>query len=297
MSGLPVVYIIILNWNGWQDTLACVESCRNLSWSNFRILVVDNASSDGSEEILRSQLTDVEIIQSGANLGFAGGNNVGIRKALSSGADYVWLLNNDTVVDTEALSSLVNAMEGDKSVGIAGSKIYYLSDPQRIWSAGGFWDKGKLRLRQRGSNQLEKKQFENLCVIGSINGCSMLVRASLIREIGLLDESYFLYWEDTEWCARAKEFGYKILYVPFSKIWHKVSAKAGSGSFLLYYYSTRNGFRFLKKRDFFLIPYFAFYTYMSAARYLIKGNVNPLKGYFFGLYDFIFGRDGQRKTN
>src|SRR5664279_2479168 len=99
-----LTYIILLNWNGWQDTIACVESCRKLSYPNFRILIVDNGSTDNSEAILRERLPDIELLQTGANLGFAGGNNVGIRHALAQGADYVWLLNNDTVVDAEALS-------------------------------------------------------------------------------------------------------------------------------------------------------------------------------------------------
>ena len=116
---------MILNWNGWEQTLDCVESCRRLTWSNFRILVVHNASSDGSEEILRERLPDIEIIQSGSNLGFAGGCNVGIRRAIENSADYIWLLNNDTIVDAEALSVLVAALENDPAAGFAGSKIYF----------------------------------------------------------------------------------------------------------------------------------------------------------------------------
>jgi len=127
----PLVHIIIVNWNGWRDTLDCIETCRKLTWPNYSIVVVDNASSDGSEENLRRHLEEMDIIQSGANLGFGGGCNIGIRQALERGADYVWLLNNDAVADPQALTILVEAMENDKAVGIAGSKIYYHNEPER----------------------------------------------------------------------------------------------------------------------------------------------------------------------
>ncbi len=126
----PMVYIILLNWNGWKDTVECVESCRKLSYPDVRIVIVDNGSTDGSETRLRERFPDLELIQTGANLGFAGGNNVGIRYALEKGAEYVWLLNNDTIADAEALSALVQAAEDDQTVGMVGSKIVYHDDPR-----------------------------------------------------------------------------------------------------------------------------------------------------------------------
>jgi GT2 family glycosyltransferase len=296
-SRIPLVYIIILNWNGWHDTVACVESCRKLTWRNYRILVVDNASSDGSEEILRKRLADVEIIQTGANLGFAGGNNVGIRHALDSGGDYVWLLNNDAEAAPEALTALVEEMEREPSAGIAGSKIYFHDDPRRIWFAGGSWEKGRLRLRHRGANRLDEGQYDEGGEIGSVSGCSMLVRSAAIREIGLMEESYFLYWEDTEWCARGREKGYRVLFVPASHIWHKVSASAGQGSFSQHYYSTRNGFRFLWEHDSLLLPRFALYNILFGIKSLVMGSAQPLRGFVSGLIGFIQGKSGERRPN
>lgn len=294
MNRHPFVFIIILNWNGWRDTLACVESCRKLTWPNFRVVVVDNDSTDGSEGHLRQHLQDVEIIQSGANLGFAGGNNIGIRHALALGADYVWLLNNDAEADSEALTMLVETMEREPSAGIAGSKIYYYNDPRRIWFAGGAWEKGWLRIRQRGANQLDMGQFDEVGEIGSVTGCSMLVRSATIREIGLMAEGYFLYWEDIEWCARAREKGYKVLFVPASQIWHKVSVSTGQGSFLQYYYSMRNGLLFLRQHDPFLLPAFALYNILFGIKSLLVGNVQPLQGVAYGIIDFVRGRLGPR---
>lgn len=292
MTRTPLVFIIILNWNGWQDTVACVESCRRLTWPNFRIVIVDNGSTDGSEDFLRRQLPGEEIIQAGANLGFAGGNNVGIRGALEAGANYVWLLNNDAVADPEALTMLVEAMEGESAVGITGSKIYYRDDPRRIWFAGGMWEKGRLRPRHRGANKLDEGQFDETCEVGSVSGCSMLVRAAAIRDIGLMEESYFLYWEDTEWCARAQAEGYKVLFVPGSRIWHKVSSSAGRSSFSQYYYSIRNGFYFLREYNAFLMPVFAAYNLSVGLKCLVLGNVQPLRGLIRGFFAFMWSDKG-----
>jgi GT2 family glycosyltransferase len=292
VSPVPSVSIIILNWNGWRDTLACVESCQRLTWPNFQIVVVDNASTDGSEEQLRQSLSGVEIIQSGANLGFSGGNNVGIRRALESGVDYVWLLNNDAVADPQALTILVEAMENDPDIGIAGSKIYYYDEPLKIWSAGGMWKKGRLHWRQRGANQLDEGQFDEPCGVGSVSGCSMLVRTTAIKKIGLMDEGYFLYWEDTEWCARARAGGYKVLLLPGSLVRHKVSVSTRQSSFPQYYYYTRNGFSFLREHDPCLLPVFAFYNVLVGLKSLLVGNAQPLKGLVHGCIDFVLGKKG-----
>jgi len=290
------VYIIILNWNGWLDTLACVESCCKLTWPNFRILVVDNGSTDGSEKKLRARLQNVKILQSGSNLGFSGGNNLGIRIAIESGAKYVWLLNNDAVVDPDALAALMNAMLREPSAAIAGSKIYFHDDPQRIWSAGGRWRKGGLALRMRGAFQPDQGQFDKPCAIGSVSGCSMLVRIEALTRIGLLKEEYFLYWEDIEWCARAQEAGYKVLFVPESKVWHRGSASTVDGSFLQFYYSTRNGFFFLHEYDPYLLPILVFYSILFILKSLLGGNSMPLRGFCHGLTDYLKEKTGPQTT-
>src|SRR6056297_688817 len=131
------VYIVILNWNNFQETIDCVESCKKLTYSNFKILLVDNGSTDGSEDILKKEFPGIPLIQTGENLGYSGGNNAGIRHALEQGADYIWLLNNDTVVDPQCLAKMVQTAESSNQIGMVGSKIFYHHSPDILWYAGG----------------------------------------------------------------------------------------------------------------------------------------------------------------
>jgi GT2 family glycosyltransferase len=236
---------------------------------------------------------DVKFIQSGANLGFAGGNNVGIHFAMEQGADYIWLLNNDAVADPLALSALIEALETNPAAAIAGSKIYYRDDPQRIWSAGGSWSKGNLRLRQRGAGQIDTGQFDQPCPVDSVSGCSLLIRVSEIEKIGLLDESYFLYWEDIDWCARAEAAGCRVLYVPNSQVWHWVSASAAQRSRLQYYYYTRNGLTFCSRHDRRSLPLLLLYTGADAVIGLTWGNTDMMAGFCLGITDFLRGCHGR----
>lgn len=244
-----LVCIIILNWNGCHDTIECVESCRNLSYPNFRILIVDNGSTDGSEAILRERFSGVDIIQTGANLGFAGGNNVGIHHALANGADFVWLLNNDTTVDAEALLSLVQVAESDKNVGMVGSKIVYHENTRLLWYSGAVLDPERpYRLHHQGLNEDDRGQFDAACETGYITGCSLLARKEMIDGIGLLDDGLFLYFEDADWSARARAAGWKLVYCPGSLVFHRVSLSVGgAASPTLLYYTARNRLYFVKR--------------------------------------------------
>lgn len=244
-----LVSIIILNWNGWQDTIECVESCRKLDYSNTRILIVDNGSTDSSEAILRERFPDIEIIQTGTNLGFAGGNNAGIRYALAQNADYVWLLNNDTVVDAEALSALVRVAEDDKTVGMVGSKIVYHDNPRLLWYAGAVLDsESPYRMHHKGLGEVDSGQYNELEETGFVTGCSLLANQKMITEIGLIYEGFFLYFEDSDWNIRAQKAGWKLIYCPTSLVYHKVSSSmGGSESPLLRYYYSRNFLYFVNR--------------------------------------------------
>jgi len=247
MVKLPQVTIIVLNWNGLNDTLDCLESLGQLDYQNYEAVVVDNGSVDGSVLVIRERFPGVTIIENGENLGYAGGNNVGLRYAMAQGADYALLLNNDTVVDPAFLRILVDAVEAEPAVGIAGPTICYHERPDVIWSAGGSidWQRGSTRMV--GLDERDEGQFgAEPRTVDFVTGCAILVRRTVMEQVGLLDERFFAYYEETEWCVRVARAGYKILHVPLAQIWHKISPSAQADSPLVHYYMTRNRLLFLK---------------------------------------------------
>jgi GT2 family glycosyltransferase len=295
VSSSLLVYILLLNWNGWKDTVSCVDSCQSLLGCNFRLLIVDNASSDGSEKILRQRFPDIELIQSGANLGFAGGNNVGIRHALERGADYIWLLNNDTVVDPSALSCLVETMERDHTIGMVGSKILYFGTPDTIWYAGADLDpRTPYRSCHRGLNQLDRGQFDEPGETGYVTGCSLLVRRKVVEMVGVLEENMFLYYEDTDWSARARHAGWKLFYAPSSVVFHKASASmGGTESPRMSYYLARNLLYFVRRNyPGTLLRTLWFDFFQNIAVMAKKGRWRAAGFACRGIFDFFRGRFG-----
>lgn len=295
VNQVPLVYIVLLNWNGWQDTVECVESCKKLSYRNVRILIVDNGSTDGSIEELYRHLPDIELIRTGENLGFAGGNNVGIRHALEHGADYVWLLNNDTVVDFDALSALVNVAENDRKIGMVGSKISYYDNQRLLWYAGGVLDPAlPYRSGHRGLKEEDRGQYDEAGETGYVTGCSLLARREMIEEVGLLDEGFFLYFEDADWNAWAKRVGWTVLYAPLSVVLHKVSSSIGGAeSPRMRYYLARNLLYFIRKSyPSSLVKAFWFDLFENVIVMVKKGRPAAARWALRGIVDFLLGRTG-----
>ncbi|MBL8157027.1 MAG: glycosyltransferase family 2 protein [Anaerolineae bacterium] len=244
----PAVSIIVLNYNGREDTLACLRSLEHLTYANVKVIVVDNASSDGSVEAIRAAHPRMTLIDTGANLGFTGGNNIGIRRALDEGADYVMLLNNDTVVAPDFVDLLVEAMQHDPTLGVVGPMIYYYSAPDTIWSAGGEIDWKQGTTRMIGLNEPDQSQFGlSPRLVDFISGCALMASRAVWEKAGLLDDKFFMYYEETEWCVRAGRAGYKLALIPSSMIWHKISIEARAASPRTFYYMTRNRLLFLNK--------------------------------------------------
>ncbi len=258
------ISIILVNWNGKKDTLECLDSLRQVKSQKsppkadqplaekVKVIVVDNGSTDDSVEAIKKNFPDVEVIETGRNLGFSGGNNAGIRRAREQGADFVWLVNNDTVVDKNALVALLEACK-DPRVGIAGSKIYFasgreyhkerysLKDRGRVlWYVGGIIDWENMYASHRGVDEVDSGQYDRIEETSFITGCSMMVRSNVFEKIGLLDEKFFAYLEDVDFCLRAKRAGYKLLYAPQSVVWHINAGSSGVGSDTHQYYMTRN---------------------------------------------------------
>jgi GT2 family glycosyltransferase len=247
MSELPWVVVTVLNWNGRDDTLACLDSLQDVCYPNYRVIVVDNGSSDGSVAAIHHRFPDQTVIETGENLGFAGGNNVGLRYARECGADYALLLNNDTEVTPDFLSLLVDAIDEDPSIAVVGPTICYRDPADVIWSAGGGIDWKRGSSHMIGLDQREDDAEWTLREVDFVSGCALLVRLSALDEAGYLDERFFAYYEETEWCVRIHRTGYRILHVPEAKIWHKIPFQDGRAqSPIVHYYMKRNRLLFLK---------------------------------------------------
>jgi len=237
----PLIHIVILNWNGREDTLACLDSVEKIDYPNFRVIVADNGSSDGSVDAIHGGYPDVQIIENHANLGFAAGNNSAITYALESGAEFILLLNNDTVVDPAILSAFVKAAECMPHGGVFGGKIYYYGNKQILWYAGGYWDAQTLSFGEYGAGELDQGQFDTLTETEWVIGCAMFIRAELFRSTGLLEPKFFLNNEEIDFCSRAKHAGFACVYVPDARLWHKISVSfGGEDSPLKEYFSARN---------------------------------------------------------
>ncbi|MDP3057772.1 MAG: glycosyltransferase family 2 protein [bacterium] len=243
----PKVSIIILNWNGWQDTLECFDSLAKIIYPNYEVIVIDNNSTNESVEKIKNWISDkktavnYKLLINSHNAGFAGGNNPGIEYAVKNKSDYVLLLNNDTIVGPGFLEKLVKVGESDRNFGIIGPKIYYETDKNRIWFGGGYfsWLGGG---RHMEFDKIDDKPLdETIKEVDFMTGCSLLIKREVIEKIGPMNEDFFLYYEDTEWCLRARKNGYKIIYAPSSHIWHKVSRSVKPKTNpVVHYYHIRN---------------------------------------------------------
>lgn len=247
----PLVSIIIVNWNGWKDTLECLESIFKINYPNYDIIVVDNHSQDDSINQLKnySVNNNFKLIENEENYGFAEGNNIGIKYALKYlNPKYILLLNNDTIVDKNFLKELTSVGEKYTKSGILGPKIYSYDNPDIIWSAGCKISWKFARGIQIGSGKTDKDQYDNPEEVAYISGSAFLIKTDTIKNIGLMDNIYFLYFEESDWTLRANQAGYKSLYVPSAKVWHKVSRSGGGISKPIgLYYITRNRWIFMKK--------------------------------------------------
>lgn len=247
----PLVYVVILNWNNAADTLECLASLQSADYRPYETIVVDNGSTDGSVKKIKSAFPDIHQIELESNLGYAAGNNAGIQYALDSGADYVLVLNNDTIVETNMIQELVAFAETNENIGMIGPKMYCYQPADTIFATGSFidWSRGETSNRDMFlpttdiDNGLKPEQVD------FIAGCGVLVSRKLLDEVGFLDPEYYLNYEDVDWGVRAQRKELEVWYHPNAVLWHKVSASMGQASPMNTYYMTRNALLFFWKNS------------------------------------------------
>lgn len=300
----PSVSIIILTTNALAMTKEQLLDVAKLDVAgiNAECLVVDNGSKDGTEEAIKNyKLPNMKykFIQSGANLGFAGGNNVGIKDAIKRGFDYILLMNNDLILPKDIVIKLVNYMEENPDAGITSPKMYFAkgyefhkdrykeSEKGNVfWYAGGIIDRANVYTSHRGVDEVDHGQYNKIEETDVANGACVIVRREVFEKIGLLDHSFFLYWEDADFSERAKRAGYKVMYFPKTCMWHKVSASTGgSGSPTNDYFLTRNRF-------YYSMRYSSLRTKFAVLRDTIRLIFIGRTWQKWGALDAILGRKG-----
>jgi len=250
---MATVYVIILTRNRRDDLIECIGSVLKATYANKEVIVVDNASTDGTEEAIKELFPRVELIETGENLGFARGNNIGIRRALEKGADFILLLNDDTVVDPPFIDELLRVAERDESIGVVGPRVYYYSDPKRLWATGD----------QDCIGKMDDGTHEEIKEVPWVVGCAFFMRRQVAEKAGLLDEEMFLYCEEDEYCARIRKAGFRMYYAPKSVVYHKASLQGDHLKPYQVYYNCRNSILVRRKK------YMGLRFYASMANYLL----------------------------
>jgi GT2 family glycosyltransferase len=262
-----------------------------MTYPNYRLVLVDNASADNTVQVVQERFPQVHIIINSHNLGFPGGFNVGLRYSQSRGADYVFMINNDTFVAPDILDELM-AYAHPADVGMLAPKIYYVDHPNRIWSVGALKHNWTLEMTDKGDGQLDQGQWEDVIERDYLVGCALLLRRSLLERVGLFDMGYYpIYYEDVDLCLRARRAGYRLLLVPSARMWHKVSASGGgSGSPRERYLMARNSVRFFRKHVrgwhwLIVVPYRLGSAVKTTLRLLLRRNCQSALAYWRGLRD------------
>ena len=334
----PLVSIIIINWNGHEDTIECLESIYQTNYPNYNVILVDNGSNDISLEIIKdycrgkikvnskyfqydssnkpirlkefkkkelktrkkeklAKKNSLILIKNDENYGFAKGNNIGIRYALNNfKSEYILLLNNDTVVDKNFLSNLVNIDDKTQEIAAIQSTIYYYDNKDKIQSIGG---KFNLFTGSGPSIINSEKDFIECDVL---NGAAMLIKSSAFDKVGLIDDQYFLYMEETDWCFRARKNNFSLRGCKKSKVWHKIySSSGGEINPVLLYYWNRNILLFYKKHNKKYLPtFFPFYIFrliVQIGKFSFKSDFKCVKAIFYGFIDGIIGKQGKLKRS
>ncbi len=293
------IFTVVPTWNNYLDTKECIESLLKSSVNLAGIVIVDNASKDGSAERLKQDFknqTSVHFNGNAENYGFAKGVNVGIRFALEKGAEYVLLLNNDAVINVDCIEKLYEALINEPKAAIAGPKILYYKMPQRIWTGESNFSYSKTGIISLQKNKIDDSKDRTIKEVSFLTGCAMLIRKSPFEKIGFFDEDYFFYYEDLDFCLRTLKAGFKLLYVPSAKVWHKIGTKSESRTSEFYVYHMGRSHILLLRKNFSklymiygVILIFFLYTPFRILQ-IIHGSKSckAILGWFRGICDGFF---------
>ena len=293
--------VILVNWNRSDDTLNCLESIHYSTYTDFIIIVVDNGSSVEEINKLKQFKLNFVLIEAGENLGYTGGNNIGIHHSHKFNVEYIMLLNNDTFIASDALENIIKSADSDQKVGILSPKILFHPARNIIWSAGTVFNDRFLIGYLSGYKKVDKGQFNQERDVDYVTGCAMMIRTKVIHEVGVLCDDYFAVCEDIDYCLRVRNAGYKIKYQPTAIIWHIESASSGGTDAPQYvYYQTRNYFLFHNRWSKNVIQlicsqcYYLIYVTKRGLNFLIKGQWKSILGILYGIRDVVLGRLGRR---
>ena len=287
----PRVSIVFVTWNGKKYTFDLLDSLKKIKYKNYDVIVVDNWSTDDTQKDFKKKSSKIiTLIENKKNLGLAEGTNIGIREGLKRGSKYILIMNNDMVVKSDFLDILVDSMEKHPEVSVAGPKIYYMKPKNMIWCAG--CDYHITGFKPKNQGEIDHGQTDQKKYVDGID-CLLIMRSSVLKKAGLLDPKLFFIHELTEWSLRTKRFGYKSLYVPNSKVWHKVAAafeKNKQEGDIATYYNIRNWLLVVKKNRNF--PYFLLVLFLESTifalfrfgRYIKNKKVKLIKTYYIAIW-------------
>jgi len=304
----PHVVIVIVVWNGIEDTLECLRSLGKDCYPSKEILVVDNGSTDESADRIRKEGHPVRIIGSPVNLGFTGGNNLGLAEAERSGAKYAFLLNNDTILEPDALSLLVDAAEASADAALLSPAVYYYDTPEELWFCGASLCLARGEALHESHAQDGDRAFFRKDGVGTahfypsawVSGCAMLVRMAAVRQVGGFDDRFFLTWEDVDWSVRMRNSRWGVGVVPSARIYHKCGRSGARLTGIHRYYAVRNSLLLTAKHAGSYYGSAIFYVLgrhlRSALRSDRVGRWQILATIFEGLRDHLLGRYGRRPS-
>jgi GT2 family glycosyltransferase len=283
-SAAPLVYLVVLNWNGWSDTHECLLSLQKLAYPHYKVLVIDNASSDDSPQRIADSHPEIDLVACRENKGIASGYNRGIEAALARQAEYIVVMNNDLICDPLFVTHMVAAQQAWPNCGIVMPKIYYYDDPERIWSAGAYSRMLPSNIILRGRQQKDGAAFRQTLPIDFAPSCCLLLTRKLCEQI-VFDERFFFYFDDWDFCLQARNIGQQLIFAADAHIWHKISRSTQNSTKPLRWWKVlgQSCVRYHRKHH--SNPLLAAYVAWVLLREAVKGNFKSLPAFLSGIRD------------